>query len=129
MPSPMILLIEHELSLREVLGDCLREFGGWDVTSSCSIREGISLCEQHRPDLILMDASAPEADALLLIEQLKSYSRRLTIPIVLISAKANWFTAKELHQMGFLGAIAKPFNPSTLSAQIHRLVLANIPPP
>ncbi|MFH7244060.1 MAG: response regulator [Spirulina sp.] len=126
MPSPMILLIEHESSLREVIGDCLREFGGWEVTSSRSIREGIFLCEKQHPDIILIDASTPEIDALLLIEQLKSYSRRLTIPIVLISAKANWFTTAELNQMGFLGAIAKPFNPHTLSAQIHRLISATV---
>ncbi len=128
MPSQMILLIEHESSLRYVLGDCLREFGGWNVTASKTIREGIPLCEKYRPDIILVDASAPEVDALLLIEQLKFCSKRLAIPIVLISARADWFTTTELHQMGFSGAISKPFNPSTLSAQIHRLVSVIVPP-
>lgn len=122
MPNPKVLLIEHEASLRDVLDACLRELGGWDVTSSKSIQEGILLCERHHPDVILVDASAPEADALLFIEQLKMYSKNREIPIVLMSARASWFTGAELRQMGFLGAISKPFNPSTLSAQIHRLV-------
>ncbi|WP_198807657.1 response regulator [Leptolyngbya sp. BL0902] len=122
MPSPRLLLIEHEASLREVLGACLGELGDWDVTTSRFIQEGILLCKKHRPDVILVDASTPEADALLLMEQLKRDSLNQAIPIVLISAKADWFTAPELHQMGFLGAISKPFNPSTLSAKIHHMM-------
>lgn len=122
MPSPRLLLIEHEASLRDVLGACLGELGDWDVTASQSLQEGISLCKHHRPDVILVDASTPEDDALLLMELLKRDSLNQAIPIVLISAKADWFTAHELHQMGFLGAISKPFNPSTLSAKIHHLM-------
>ena len=129
MPSSRLLLIEHEASLRSVLDACLGELGDWKVTSSRSIQEGISLCNQHHPNVILVDASTPEDDALLLMEQLKRDSQRRAIPIVLISAKADWFTISELHQMGFLGAISKPFNPSTLSAQIHRLVSYQILPP
>jgi DNA-binding response OmpR family regulator len=60
------------------------------------------------------------------MEQLKRDSQRQAIPIILISTRADWFTISELHQMGFLGVISKPFNPSTLSAQIHRLVAYKI---
>ncbi|WOD40007.1 response regulator [Nodosilinea sp. E11] len=121
MPKQSILLIEHETHLRYILSDCLSELGGWEVTPSTSIQEGIQLCEKKRPDVILMDASAPEPEALILIEKLKQYSSTQAVPIVLISALANWLTPKEFHQMGFGGAIGKPFNPSTLSAQIFHL--------
>lgn len=122
MPGSRLLLIEYEASLRDVLGACLGDLGDWEVTSSQSIQEGILLCHHYHPDVILVDDATPEADALLLMEQLKRDSQRQAIPLVLISAKADWFTASDLHQMGFLGAISKPFNPSKLSAQIHRLV-------
>ncbi|HSM81569.1 MAG TPA: response regulator, partial [Nodosilinea sp.] len=116
MPSRSLLLIEYEASLRDVLGGCLRELGGWEVTLSESIQEGMKLCEKNRPDVILMDASTPESDALILIEQLKQYSVCQAVPILLISARADWFTLSEFRQMGFSGAIGKPFNPSTLSS-------------
>ncbi|MBE9141219.1 response regulator [Nodosilinea sp. LEGE 07088] len=122
MPSKSILLIEHEVSLRDVLGDCLTELGGWEVTPSESILEGIRLCESKRPDAILVDASTAENDALILIEQLKQYSVEQAVPILLISSRANWFTLSEFRQMGFSGAIGKPFNPATLSAQVSRLI-------
>ncbi|MGG6239847.1 response regulator [Nodosilinea sp. AN01ver1] len=121
MPNRSILLIEYEASLRAVLGACLSELGDWDVVLSNSIQEAIKLCKTSRPDVILMDASAPEDDALILIEQLKQYSIRQAVPILLISSRADWFTRKEFHGMGFSGAIGKPFNPSTLSSQVVRL--------
>ncbi|MEA5451519.1 response regulator [Leptolyngbya sp. CCNP1308] len=125
MPSHSILLIENEAGLRDVLGDCLSELGDWEVRLSESIQEGIKLCEEKRPDVILIDASTPENDALLLVEQLKRYSVSESVPILLISDRANWFTLKEFRQMGFSGAISKPFNPSTLSSQVSRLMSLN----
>ncbi|UBF30014.1 response regulator (plasmid) [Kovacikia minuta CCNUW1] len=122
MSTKSILLIEHEASIREVLYTCLREFGGWRVTQSSSIQEGVNLCRTICPDAILLDTSTSEADALIFIEQLKQYSTTKSIPILLITARASWFTLKQLHQMGFAGAITKPFNPSTISAQVSRLM-------
>lgn len=122
MPSNSILLIENEAGLRDVLGDCLKELGGWEVRLSESVQEGIKLCEEKRPDAILIDASISENDAILLVEQLKQYSARQSVPLFLISSRANWFTLKEFRQMGFSGAISKPFNPSTLSSQVYQLM-------
>jgi CheY-like chemotaxis protein len=122
MVQKSVLLIEYEASLREVLGACLQELGGWEVIFCSSIREGIQLCEQRKPQLILMDSSTPETDALLFIEQLKTCSHNQSIPILLISSRASWFTAQQLCQMGFAGAISKPFDPSGLPGQIAALL-------
>lgn len=127
MSIKTILLIEHEDSLREVLSTCLTVLGGWRVVLSTSIQEGINLCAKSRLDAILLDASTPENDALLFIEQLKQRSISQSIPILLISARASWFTAEQLHQMGFTGAIEKPFNPATLAAQISHLLASSHP--
>ncbi len=127
MLSKSILLIEQEAGLRDVLGDCLSELGDWDVRLSGSIQEGIRLCEEKRPDVILIDASTSENDAILLVEQLKQYSESQSVPILLISSRASWFTLKEFRRMGFSGAISKPFDPSTLSSQVHHLMTLEKP--
>jgi len=103
-----ILLIEYEADLRHVLGDCLSELGGWEVKLSGSIQDGIRLCEEKRPDVILMDASTAESDALILVEQLKQYSADQAIPIVLLSPRASWFSLGEFRQMGFAGPLVSP---------------------
>jgi CheY-like chemotaxis protein len=122
MPVRSILLIEREPSIREVLHACLSELGGWQVTESHSIQEGIQLCMANHPDAILLDASTSENDALIFVEQLKQYSIAQSIPIVLLSSRANWFTLGQLQKMGFVGAIAKPFNPTALIEQVSRLL-------
>ena len=122
MSTKSILLIENEISLSEVLHTCLSEFGGWRVMLSSSIQEAIDLCMSSTPDAILLDTSIAEADALLFVEQLKQHSVVRSIPILLITARASWFTLRQLNQMGFAGAITKPFNPSTLSMQISHLL-------
>jgi len=122
MSTKSILLIEQEASIRELLNISLSEFGGWNVTSSNSIQEGVELCMTTSPDAILLDTSASETDALIFIEQLKQHSMTQSIPILLITARASWFTLNQLHQMGFAGAITKPFNPSALPIQVSRLL-------
>lgn len=122
MSTKSILLIEHEPSIREVLYACLSELGGWKVTLSSSIQEGVDLCMTICPDAILLDASASETDALIFIEQLKQHSITQSIPIVVITARANWFSINQLHQMGFAGAVTKPFNPATLTSQVSHLL-------
>lgn len=122
MPAKLILLIEPEASIREVLHICLRELGGWQVTLSSSIQEGVDRCREMQPDAILLDTSTAETDALLFMEQLKQHSITRSIPILLLTARASWFTLQQLYQMGFAGAIAKPFNPATLSTQIADLL-------
>lgn len=117
-----VLVIEYEADIREILHTCLSEFDSWRVTLSSSIQEGIRLCKATSPDVILLDTSTSESDALLFVEQLKQQSMSKSIPIVLISARANWFSTRELHQMGFAGAITKPFKPSTLPAQVAHLL-------
>jgi CheY-like chemotaxis protein len=123
MRAKSILLIEPEASIREVLHFCLRELGDWQVTSSSSIQEGIEVCRGERElDAILLDTSSSETDVLIFTEQLKQHSMMRSIPILLITARASWFTLSQFREMGFAGAIAKPFNSSTLSAQIHHLL-------
>ena len=122
MPTRSVLLIEYEASLREVLSTSLREFGGWRVTLSDSIKSGVDQFPVVCPDVVLLDASTSETDALIFLEQLKQYSSAHAIPIVLMTARANWFTSEQLRQSGFAGVISKPFNPVTLANQIAQML-------
>ncbi len=122
MSTKSILLIQPEADIREVLRISLSDIGGWRVILANSVQQGLELCMTTHTHAILLDASTSETDALLFVEQLKQHSIAQSIPILLISARASWFTPEQLHQMGFAGAIAKPFNPSSLPAQVSQLL-------
>lgn len=122
MTTKSILLFDFEIGVREVLRHCLRDFGGWNVILASSISEGLAKLTDEPPDAILVDVQLPqEANGLQLLRELKQSSWGY-IPVVLITAKARWFTQQQLEEIGAIGAIAKPFNPVSLPSQIAKLL-------
>ncbi|WP_036484064.1 response regulator [Myxosarcina sp. GI1] len=122
MATKSILLFDFEVGVREVLSHCLKDFGGWKVILATSIPEGLARVNSEPPDAILVDVRlSREAHSLQLLQELKRFSGKY-IPIVLITARASWFTQQQLEEIGAIGAIAKPFNPVSLPTQIAKLL-------
>ena len=122
MVMKSILIIDHDASVREVIHICLRELAGWQVWSTSSLQAGLSSLSNKRPDALLVDFSTPKMDGLDFIRTLKRSPLTRSIPIVLITIKASWFTPQELKNMGVAGAIAKPFDPISLPGQVAQLL-------
>lgn len=122
MPRKLILLIDHETSVRMVLHVCLSRLGGWDVLSVGSVQRGFETLATQNPDAILLDAPMLETNDFTFVQQIKNSSFSRSIPILLITAKAHWFSRQTLEEAGIVGAIAKPFNPITLPSQIAELL-------
>ncbi|EKQ67036.1 response regulator with CheY-like receiver, AAA-type ATPase, and DNA-binding domains [Leptolyngbyaceae cyanobacterium JSC-12] len=122
-----ILLIEHDEEIREVLRICLRYLAGWDVVSFGSPQESLDAIVSERPDAILLDTFLLKADSLgfvqkILGQTLQSNALTQSVPILLITDKASWFTKEQLCSLGIQGAIAKPFDPVTLPSQIAQIL-------
>lgn len=122
MHRKLILLIDHEVSVREVLRVCLSSLGGWNVLSVASLQEGLNLLKTNTPDAILLDLPKVETDGFTFIQELRDRLVTPSIPVLLITGKARWFTRQQLQELGVSGAIAKPFNPITLPTQISDLL-------
>lgn len=122
-----ILLIEHDEEIREILRVCLRYLAGWDVVSLSSAQEGLEIMADTRPDAILVDAFLPKANSVRFMQKfclqaLKNNALTQSVPILLITDQASWFTTEQLHSLGVQGAIAKPFDPALLPSQIAHLL-------
>jgi len=127
MPARLILLVNHDASIGEVLRVCLRYLAGWDVISIGSEQFHIDMTIVKRPDAILVDALLPQIYPLgfiqrLLIKKLKKNQLTQSVPILLITDGAGWFTPEQLSALGITGAIAKPFDPTTLPTQIAQML-------
>lgn len=132
MSAKRILLINHDASIGEVLYVCLRYLAGWDVVRIGATQTGFESVIQDGLDAILLDSTIsekfpPKIHGLgfiqeLFIQQLKKNRKTRTVPILLISDRADWFTPEQLQSLGIQGAIAKPFDPVTLPAQIARIL-------
>ncbi|HHP7245267.1 MAG TPA: response regulator [Elainellaceae cyanobacterium] len=118
MLTKVILLIDDEANVREIVHACLTDLGGWDVVSVASMQEGLAFLDVTQPDAILLDIMSSQADGVSFLETLKQHTLLSEIPVMLLTAKARWFTSQQLEQLGVKGAIAKPFNPVALPQQL-----------
>jgi DNA-binding response OmpR family regulator len=127
MSARLILLINHDSSIGEVLRVCLMHLASWEVMSVGLHQTNLEALVHKRPDAILVDAFLPRMNRLgliqrLFIQKLQTMQMTQSVPILLISDKAAWFTAEQLRSLGIEGAIAKPFDPKTLPNQIAQIL-------
>lgn len=125
--SKSILLIDYEANVREVLQICLSEIGGWNVIVADSFEEGLTLLLTEKLDAVIMDNSTAKRNSARFIQKLKANPLTQSIPILLITHQASWYSRQNLLDMNVVGAIAKPFDPAILPTQISQLLGWNSP--
>ncbi|MBV9389531.1 MAG: response regulator [Chroococcidiopsidaceae cyanobacterium CP_BM_ER_R8_30] len=118
MLTKSVLLIEDEANVREIIQACLSDIGGWNVQAFSSAQAGLRHLATERPDVIVVDVLMPGMDGVAFIHQLRDNPSNRSIPVILLTVKARWFTPQELHRLGVVEAIAKPFDAATLSSRI-----------
>jgi CheY-like chemotaxis protein len=121
MTDKLILLIDREDSVREILSICFHYLGGWEVIAVATPTEGADVSREKQPDAIVLDLAIDRVEGLSFIRSLKNNSLTGSIPILLITAYASWFSARHLHSIGVVGALEKPFNPITLPARMAEI--------
>lgn len=113
-----LLIIDNELYIQEVAKICLETLTHWEVITASSGKEGIAKAEAEQPDAILLDVMMPEMDGLTTFAQLHDNAATQSIPVILLTAKAEAVDQRRYSQMGIKATIAKPFEPLELARQI-----------
>lgn len=118
MTTKRILVVDNEEYIQEVAKICLETVAGWEVLTASSGKEGISKATDFHPDAILLDVMMPDMDGPTTFEYLQANPVTKTIPVILLTAKIQTSDRRRYAQMGLTSAIAKPFNPLELAAQV-----------
>lgn len=115
-----ILLIEPELTIREVAQLCLETIAGWKVLTAGSAREGLLTAESEVIDAILLDFDAmlDELDWPATVQQLKTNPVTRHIPVVLLTPITQPEELLQVCHREVTVAIVKPFNLLTLASQV-----------
>ncbi|MEH1919898.1 response regulator [Nostoc sp.] len=118
MTTKQILVVDNEQYIQEVTKICLETVAGWKVEIASSGQEGIIKAETYQPDVILLDVMMPEMDGIMTFEKLQANPLTKEIPVILLTAKIQASDRRRYAQMGIVSAIAKPFNPLELAAEV-----------
>lgn len=116
-----ILVVEDNPDLGSYLQELLEE-AGYQVFRAFDGEEGLSKIFQIMPDLVITDLMMPKKSGTDLIHTYKSDRRFKTIPSILLTAKAEESTRKEVTILGSDAYLAKPFLADELLALIKNLL-------
>ncbi len=117
-----ILLIDDEETIQEVVQVGIEIEAGWQVAIASSGKEGINLAQNQQPDAILLDVMMPDMDGIATLSQLKANVKTRTIPVIFLTAKTQAAEKDQLHSLGAVDVITKPFNSMTLASQIAKIL-------
>mgnify|MGYP002776994610 CR=1 FL=1 len=118
MSAKRILIIDDEYDIRAVAELALKTVAGWEVFTAASGKEGLSKAANEQPDAILLDVMMPDMDGIATLQALQANPDTKSIPVILMTAKAQAADRRRFAELGVAGIITKPFKAMQLSAQV-----------
>lgn len=119
-PNGTILIIEDEAPIRKFLRISL-EAHSYRVEEARLGSDGMELCAQEKPDLVILDLGLPDINGQEVIRRLREWSQ---VPIIVLSVRSDESEKVAALDAGANDYVTKPFGISELMARI-RAVLRN----
>jgi DNA-binding response OmpR family regulator len=116
-----VLVIDDEAAIR-LLCRVNLEAEGMQVLEAADGKTGLDLARNERPDAILLDVMMPGVDGWRVAEELLAGDETGDIPIIFLTARAEFRDRARGLDIGGVDYITKPFNPIELAALVQDLV-------
>ncbi|MDZ4339113.1 MAG: response regulator [candidate division NC10 bacterium] len=104
-----ILVVDDDELFRQFLGDLLVE-AGYVVAGAKNGREGLQVCTQWRPQLVVADLLLPEMDGLTMCRHIREHPETGHVPILVITAFQSDASREEARKLGAT-YLTKPIEP------------------
>jgi DNA-binding response OmpR family regulator len=98
------------------------EMEGYDVLSAADGAEGLDQARAGSPDVIILDVMMPKMNGLEVLAALKADAGTDTIPVILLSAKAQAGDVQAGLDRGADAYVTKPFDPLDLLERVGQFV-------
>lgn len=121
MPAPTVLVVEDDPVILRLL-EVNFELEGFTVYLAHDGAEGIDVAIASKPDVIVSDIMMPNVSGIELVQALKADESTASIPIVLLSAKAQTGDLKAGMDAGADDYVTKPFEPLDLVDRVNALL-------
>ena len=119
-----VLVIDDEAPIR-LLCRVNLEAEGITVLEAADGTAGLDLARDEQPDVVLLDVMMPGLDGWRVAEELLDDDRTRGIPIIFLTARAEFRDRARGLDIGGVDYVTKPFNPLDL-APLVRVLLARI---
>src|ERR687883_927452 len=116
-----VLVIDDEAPIR-LLCRVNLEAEGMEVLEAADGPKGLEQAREQQPDVILLDVMMPGLDGWKVAEQLLEDERTSSIPIIFLTARAEFRDRAKGLDIGGVDYVTKPFNPLELAPLVRGLL-------
>ena len=116
------MLVDDDPSIRRIAQITLTSVGKFDVKVAKSGADALSMLQEERPDVILMDVMMPEMDGPTTLAKLRALPNLHDLPVIFMTARIQKHELERLEILGASGVITKPFDPMSLCEQIQAIM-------
>lgn len=116
-----ILVIEDDVNALRLLEYTLEQ-GGYQVLTATDGLEGLKKAQDEHPDLIILDIMLPGLDGYEICHRLRQKPENVTLPILMLSAKARQDDRNIGLRMGADDYLTKPADPSVIVTKVEALL-------
>src|SRR5437870_8697991 len=116
-----VLVIDDEAPIR-LLCRVNLEAEGMEVLEAADGPSGLQEAQANEPDVILLDVMMPGLDGWRVAEKLLDDDRTVAIPIIFLTARAEFRDRARGLDIGGVDYVTKPFNPIELAPLVQDLL-------
>ncbi len=116
-----VLIIEDEKDIVDLITYHLKQ-SGYSVLMAMDGISGLKQAKKEKPDLIILDLMLPEMDGKDLCRALKSNPTTQSIPVLMLTAKAEEMDRVIGFELGADDYVTKPFSPRELVLRVKAIL-------
>jgi len=116
-----ILIIEDDPLAAKILERQLSH-DRYRVLTAYNGLQGLKMCRENPPDLVLLDLMLPGVDGFEVLSQLRADPRTADVPVVIVSAKTDYTDREMATRLGATAYLTKPFKWAELLETVHSLL-------
>ena len=108
-----ILVVDDEPTIVRLMEFILAR-QGHQMLAAVNGEEALEKIRAHKPDLVLLDIMMPRIDGYEVAQQLRADPETASLPIIMLSAKAQTEDIRRGGEVGVSAYVTKPFSPEHL---------------
>jgi two-component system alkaline phosphatase synthesis response regulator PhoP len=123
-----VLIVEDDPDIADLVRRYLKK-DGFDVEVQNSGAEALTAISARPPDLVVLDLMLPQVNGLEICRRVRADEKTASIPIIMVTARAEESERIAGLDLGADDYLAKPFSPGELVARVRALLRRTTRPP
>jgi len=117
-PAKTVLVVDDEQDILDLVRFRL-EHDGYRVLTASDGQTGLTLAQQERPDLCILDVMMPKLSGLEVLARLRADPATAATRVILLTARGQDADVDRGFELGAQDYVTKPFSPKELRRRVQ----------